>query len=112
MNSTAPRPLPNAADKATLKEIANHVILTCPGLQDVAHEIASDLLKQHDIPSLDPDHIYFHRFDAAQSSAKTFTGWEHIQATPSESTTLTQLVIQRFRPTDQDNADLDRKSVV
>ncbi|KZN16278.1 MULTISPECIES: membrane-targeted effector domain-containing toxin [Pseudomonas] len=106
MNSTAPRPLPNAADKATLKEIANHVILTCPGLQDVAHEIASDLLKQHDIPSLDPDHIYFHRFDAAQSSAKTFTGWEHIQATPSESTTLTQLVIQRFRPTDQDNADL------
>lgn len=106
MNSTEPRPLPNAADKATLKAIANKVILACPGLQDVAHEIASDLLKQHGIPHLDPDHIYFHRFDAAQSSTKTFTGWEHIHAKPSESTTLTQLVIHRFRATDQDNADL------
>ncbi|WP_429429471.1 dermonecrotic toxin domain-containing protein [Pseudomonas frederiksbergensis] len=82
------------------------MILACPGLQDVAHEVASDLLKQHDITRLDPDHIYFHRFDAAQSSTQSFTGWEHLRATPSESTTLTQLVIQRFRATDQDNADL------
>jgi hypothetical protein len=106
MNSTEPRPLPNAADKATLKAIARNVILSCPGLQDVAHEVASELLKQHGITTLDPDRIYFHRFDAAQSSSRTFTGWEHIRATPSESTTLTQLVIHRFRATDQDNADL------
>ena len=106
MNSTESRPRPNAADKATLKAIARNVILSCPGLQDVAHEVASELLKQHGITTLDPDRIYFHRFDAAQSSSRTFTGWEHIRATPSESTTMTQLVIHRFRATDQDNADL------
>jgi len=50
--------------------------------------------------------VYFHRFDAAQSNPETFTGWEHGNDTPTSSQTLTQLVIHRFRATDQDNADL------
>lgn len=106
MNSTESRPLSNAADKATLKAIANKVILSCPGLQDMASEVASELLKQQGIAGLDPDLIYFHRFKAAQSSSRSFTGWQHIREKPHESTTLTQLVIHRFRATDQDNADL------
>jgi hypothetical protein len=106
MNSLQTRPLPNAADKAALKAIAVTVVQTCPSLQDTAHEVASDLLKQHELHGLDPDHVYFHRFKAAQSSTKSFTGWEHIREKPYESMTLTQLVIHRFRATDQDNADL------
>lgn len=106
MNSTETRPLPNAADKAAFKAIATSVIQTCPGLQDTAHEVAGDLLKKHGITGLDPDQVYFHRFSAAQSSSKTFTGWEHVDDKPTASLTLTQLVIQRFRATDQDNADL------
>ncbi|WP_030129864.1 membrane-targeted effector domain-containing toxin [Pseudomonas sp. QTF5] len=106
MNPSETRPLPNAADKAALKAIATTVIQTCPGLQDTAHEVASDLLKKYGIVGLDPDRVYFHRFQAAQSNSKTFTGWEHVNEPASTPLSLTQLVIQRFRATDQDNADL------
>jgi len=106
MNSPAIRPLPNAADKAALKVIAATVVQSCPSLQDVAHEVASDLLKKKGLAHLDPDQVYFHRFHLAESSYKSFTGWEHIGDKPYESMTLTQLVVHRFRATDQDNADL------
>ncbi|WP_448091075.1 membrane-targeted effector domain-containing toxin [Pseudomonas azerbaijanoccidentalis] len=106
MNPTDTRPMPNAADKAALKAIVTRVIQTCPSLQDTAREVAGDLLKKHGLTNLDPDKVYFHRFYAAQSSAKAFTGWEHVNATPTSTMTLTQLVIHRFRATDQDNADL------
>lgn len=106
MNSTKTRPLPNAADKATLKSLAATLTAACPSLQDVAHEVATDLLVKQHLPGLNPDEVYFHRFRAAQSSEKTYTGWEHILEKPYETLTLTQLVIHRFRVTDKDNADL------
>lgn len=106
MYAPQPRPLPNAADKAALKRIAYTVVQNCPGLQDAAHEAARDLLEAKGLSSLDPDQVYFHRFKTAQSSTRSFSGWEHIREKPYESTTLTQLVIHRFRATDQDNADL------
>lgn len=98
--------LPNAADKAALMTLATQVVQACPSLHDSAHQIASTLLQKHGVLDLDPDDVYYHRFKAAQSSSKTFTGWEHLLEKPYESTTLTQLVIQRFRATDFDNADL------
>ncbi|MCU1761240.1 membrane-targeted effector domain-containing toxin [Pseudomonas sp. 14P_8.1_Bac3] len=106
MNSVEPRPLPNAADMAALKVLAAHVILACPSLHDTAHEVAAELLVKHGLEHLDPDQVYFHRFKAAQSSSTSFTGWQHSLEKPYESLTLTQLVIHRFRATDQDNADL------
>lgn len=106
MYATQQSLLPNAADKAALKRIAYTVVHNCPGLQDAAHEAARDLLEAKGLSSLDPDEVYFHRFKTAQSSTRSFTGWEHIREKPYESMTLTQLVIHRFRATDQDNADL------
>ncbi|MCF4995955.1 toxin [Pseudomonas syringae] len=106
MNALLDRPLPNVADKAALKTIAATVIEYCPGLSDTARDVARDLLKKQGLPDLDPDHVFFHRFKAAQSSTKSFTGWEHVREKPYETLTLTQLVIHRFRATDQDNADL------
>jgi len=91
-----PNPMPNAADKAALKAIAATVIQTCPSLQDAARQVASDLLIKYQVHGLDPDQVYFHRFDASQSSSNAFTGWEHVHATPTSSMTLTQLVIHRF----------------
>ena len=106
MTSPQRPPLPNAADKATLKRIATQVILDCPGLNDTAHEVATTILKHKGVHDIDPDHVYFHRFKKAQSNPRSFTGWEHTFEKPYESLTLTQLVIHRFRATDQDNADL------
>ena len=106
MNAVEQRLLPNTADKNTLKIIAAAVVQTCPGLYDTAHQIASELLVRKGIPDVDPDRVYFHRFNTAQSSSQSFTGWEHTGEKPYESLTLTQLMIHRFRATDQDNADL------
>ena len=105
---TAPerRLLPNAADKIALKTIASTIVQTCPSLLDAAHQVANQILADKGLSGLDPDRVYFHRFKTAQSSALTFTGWEHVLEKPYETLTLTQLVIHRFRATDQDNADL------
>lgn len=100
------RSLPNAADKAALKVIAAHVVKACPSLQDTAHEVAAELLVKYGLVGFDPDQVYFHRFKTAQHLESSFTGWQHYDEKPYESTTLTQLVIHRFRATDQDNADL------
>ncbi|HEX4551858.1 membrane-targeted effector domain-containing toxin [Pseudomonas sp.] len=97
---------PNEADQQALEAVAASLVHHCPSLQDSAHQVAADLLAGHGIHDLDPDKVYFHRFKTTTaSSEKTFTGWDHI-GPPYESLTLTQLVIQRFRATDFDNADL------
>ena len=94
----------NAADQEKLKLIAPVVVTACPGLQEEAHSIASEILQKHGITDLNPDQVWWHRFDnVSASSTKAFLGWEHAPK-PSESFTLTQLVIHRYRVTDQDDA--------
>lgn len=106
MTPADPRPLPNAADKAALRNMATQVVAACPSLNDTARQVATELLARHGMTGVDPDHVYFHRFRTAQSLSVSFTGWQHYGEKPYESLTLTQLVIHRFRATDQDNADL------
>ncbi|WP_454564298.1 membrane-targeted effector domain-containing toxin [Pseudomonas sp. AIG] len=106
MTSPERRLLPNAADKTALKAIAATIVQTCPSLHDAARQVANEILADKGLSGLDPDRVYFHRFKTAQSSSLTFTGWEHVLERPYETLTLTQLVIHRFRATDQDNADL------
>ncbi|MHC8388217.1 membrane-targeted effector domain-containing toxin [Pseudomonas sp. MDT2-39-1] len=96
--------LPNAADKEQLKTIAPVVVTACPGLKEEAHAVASEILKKHGITDLDPDQVWWHRFDnVSASSTKAFLSWEHAPK-PCESLTLTQLVIHGYRVTDQDDA--------
>ncbi|CAI8939058.1 membrane-targeted effector domain-containing toxin [Pseudomonas zeae] len=106
MTSPERRLLPNAEDKTALKAIAATIVQTCPSLLDAAHQVANEILADNGLSGLDSDRVYFHRFKTAQSSTLTFTGWEHLLEKPYETLTLTQLVIHRFRATDQDNADL------
>lgn len=93
----------NTADQETLRLIAPTVVTACPGLQEEAHAVASEILKKYGITHLDPDQVWWHRFDNVSASSKAFLGWEHAPK-PSESFTLTQLVIHRYRVTDQDDA--------
>lgn len=96
--------LPNAADKEQLKTIAPVVVTACPGLKEEAHAVASEILKKYGITGMDPDEVWWHRFDNVSASSTTaFLGWEHAPK-PCESLTLTQLVIQGYRVTDQDDA--------
>ncbi|MCS5517623.1 hypothetical protein NWF32_30855 [Pseudomonas qingdaonensis] len=74
-------------------------------MRQMAREVAVDALKKFARSSLDPDTVYLHRFKAAQSNPRSFSGWEHREL-PYQSLTLPQLVMQRFDANDQDNADL------
>jgi hypothetical protein len=95
----------SAVDREKLKVIAPVIVTACPGLQEEAHAVASEILKKHSITDLDPDQVWWHRFSTtvAVSNSRTLSGWEHYPE-PSESLTLTQLVIHRYRVTDQDDA--------
>ncbi|WP_327439803.1 membrane-targeted effector domain-containing toxin [Pseudomonas donghuensis] len=88
-----------------LSAIARRVVHAFPDLRNEAREAAKSLLRTEGNLIADPDRIYWHRFSGAASSNRTFTGWEHYGA-PDQSVTLTELVMRRFRVSDQDNADL------
>ncbi|TFB44969.1 membrane-targeted effector domain-containing toxin [Pseudomonas sp. F01002] len=106
MDDTQDTFLPDAADALALEALIPDLITDCPDMYAMAYQVAKDILLQHNITDIEPDKVYWHRFRAAQSSSKTFTGWQHVFEKPRESMTFPQLVIQRFSVHDQDNADL------
>lgn len=93
-----------SAAREALKALARSLAPQCPDLREQARSISQSILQQHGQGHLEPDHVWFHRWDNAHASPRTFTGWEH-RGWPRESLTLPQLVMHRFYPTDQDNAD-------
>jgi len=106
VTSTENTPLPGSDDLLALKALVPALVEDCPDMYELARGVAKDILAKFGLSKLEPEQVYYHRFHLAQSSTKTFTGWEHLSEKPYESMTLPQLVIQRFRVTDQDNADL------
>ena len=88
----------------TLAGFARQLSHQLPDLHQMAVEAATQLLTPMGITA-HPDTFYWHRFDNAQSSHRSFSGYAHM-GPPSESLTFTELVMRRFRASDQDNADL------
>jgi hypothetical protein len=98
--------LPNPDDVQALKDLVIPFVEACPDMHDMAHIEAQGILDKYGIQHIDPDRVWWHRFDnTSVSSNKAFLFWEHYPR-PIESLTLPQLVIQRFQAHDQDNADL------
>lgn len=93
------------AARASLRQLAETVFAAFPDLHASARAAAMQLLVTQTNQHGDPDKIYWNRFSHAASSNRSFTGWEHY-GTPDQSWTLTELVMRRFRVSDQDNADL------
>ncbi|MFK8329185.1 membrane-targeted effector domain-containing toxin [Pseudomonas sp. BJa5] len=89
----------------TLSAIASRVVQAFPDLHVEARATAVHLLEEEGVSSGDPDRIYWHRFSGAASNSRSYSGWEHF-GVPDQSMTLTELVMRRFRASDQDNADL------
>lgn len=106
MDTSESTALPNAADRLALKGLVPALIQACPDMYEMACSVAKDILTRHGVTHLEPEQVYWHRFKYSSSSWKAFTGWEHHGAKPTESMTLPQLVVQRFRVGDQDNADM------
>lgn len=76
-----------------------------PDIEQVAEEYARQLLTHLGCDVLEPKQIYWHWFDSANTSSRTFTGWEHY-GQPSQSMTLTELVMRRFDLEQQRDSDL------
>ncbi|WP_341959678.1 membrane-targeted effector domain-containing toxin [Pseudomonas sp. RC10] len=93
-----------SADQQALNDISRHVVEGCPDMREMAREAANGILRKHGLDSLEPDAVYWHRFDRTETSPRTFSGWEHLDP-PVESLTLPQLVMRRFNANDQDSAD-------
>lgn len=87
-----------------LAGIARQLTNQLPDMHQMAVDAATQLLTTLGIDA-HPDTFYWHRFDNAQSSHRSFSGYAH-RGPPTESMTFTELVMQRFRVSDQDNADL------
>lgn len=106
MDTSEKTALPNAADRLAFKGLVPALVQACPDMYELACSVAKDILSKHGVTHLEPEQIYWHRFKWSASRWQAFTGWEHNGAKPIESMTLPQLVIQRFRVGDQDNADM------
>lgn len=87
-----------------LAALAQQLTEQLPDLHEMAVAAATRLLTSMGVDA-HPDTFYWHRFDNAQSSHRSFSGYAH-KGPPSETMTFTELLMQRFRASDQDNADL------
>ncbi len=96
---------PDDADHQHLIDIARRLAENLPDMRQKARDTANQILKRHTGAYGEPDHIWWHRWDSANSSPRSFTGWEH-WGKPQQSLTFPQLVMHRFEAHDQDNADL------
>ncbi len=101
--SIAPSLLPNPMDEQSLKALVLPFTEACPDMHAMAYDVAKGILDKHGIKGIDPDKVWWHRFDnVSVSSTKAFLGWERYPK-PCESLTLPQLVVQRFRLSDQED---------
>ncbi|MNJ35840.1 hypothetical protein D3C77_306020 [compost metagenome] len=92
-------------DDISLELIAYRFLGQFPDLHGLARQAAGHVLRRQLGYWLDPDNVYWHDFESAINSSLSYTGWQHC-GPPRRSLTLTELVMQRFSPEQQANADL------
>lgn len=87
-----------------LRQTALRFVSDYPDVYGQAWATARQLLHELTGKTLNPDKVWWHRFNGAASSPHTFTGWRHV-GTPMESMTLVQLLMHRFTAHDQSALD-------
>ena len=98
------KPVTHTRHLAELLELNDRWLADYPDLSAAAEAEARRLLTLHGVPDQDVQHVYWHRFENAQSSPRAFSGWVH-SGPPVQSLSLPQLVLQRFPSADQDRMD-------
>jgi hypothetical protein len=94
----------SSGNNQTLEHIAQRFLGQFPDLHGLARQAAGHVLQRLLGYWLDPDTLYWHEFESAASSSLSYTGWRH-RGPPRRSLTLTELVMQRFSPAQQTDAD-------
>lgn len=78
-----------------LVDLIDRLLESYPDPFVAANEHAKRLLLKHTGRKIDPRFVWWHQFDTAQTSNRTFSGWQH-SGPPVASISLVELVIQRF----------------
>ncbi|WP_434729191.1 dermonecrotic toxin domain-containing protein [Pseudomonas soli] len=87
-----------------LARLVDDVLRDYPDPYELALRNAQAILQRHTGKKLDPERVWWHQFNHASSSSRSFTGWVH-SGPPGRSMGLLQLMIQRFDLPFQDASD-------
>lgn len=89
-------------------EMARRTLQAMPDLHAQGHQYMRSQVERLTGQRINPDLIYLHYFAGAESSAQTFSGWQHI-GQPVRSLTLSQLALANFTAGDEGSwpGDLD-----
>ena len=73
-----PSLLPDPADEQPSSDLVLPFTEACPTCTTWPIEAAQGILDKHGIKDIDPDRVWWHRFNnTSVSSTKAFLGWEH-----------------------------------
>ncbi|MDH0649340.1 hypothetical protein N5D48_21740 [Pseudomonas sp. GD03858] len=75
--------------------LVSSIIRDYPDPYALARKHAQRIVLKHTGKAMDPRFVWWHQFDGASSSSRSFTGWEH-SGVPKKSMHLAELVVQRF----------------
>lgn len=87
-----------------LAKLADDLLRDYPEPLTLARRQARTILQRHTGKQWDPDHVWWHQFNTAVSSPRSFTGFVHYQR-PIKSLRFTELMIERFSPGFQEASD-------
>lgn len=78
-----------------LVRLVDEIIREYPDPYVLATEHAQRIVLKHTGKAIDPRFIWWHQFETASSSSRSFTGWQH-SGPPQKSMHLVELLIKRF----------------
>ncbi|CAM3189589.1 hypothetical protein ACU5P1_05575 [Pseudomonas plecoglossicida] len=58
-----------------LRTMASPLVAACPDMRQMARETAMSILIKRQQAQLDPDQVHLNRFNTAESSPRTFSGF-------------------------------------
>ncbi|CAK14253.1 dermonecrotic toxin domain-containing protein [Pseudomonas entomophila] len=78
-----------------LVRLVDEIIREYPDPYVLATQHAQRIVRKHTGKAIDPRFIWWHQFETASTSHRSFTGWQH-SGPPQKSLHLVELVIKRF----------------
>ncbi|MBD1549886.1 dermonecrotic toxin domain-containing protein [Pseudomonas typographi] len=82
-------------DARAVSDIARRYLDAWPDMHTLARKAAAGCLRKHTGQRLNPDKVWWHRFEGASTSSHSFTGWQHA-GPPAASMRFTELLLRRF----------------
>ncbi|MFV3288034.1 dermonecrotic toxin domain-containing protein [Pseudomonas sp. NY11955] len=87
-----------------LVALVDKILRDYPDPYVLASQHAAQIVRKHIGKEMDPRFVWWHQFNTASTSSRSFTGWQH-SGPPQKSLVLSELVVERFDAHFQDATD-------